>query len=154
MKTSENRVFSNPNYHLYYIAESNVLIVEGYGNIKLETTQEAWLKVLDIALEHKTTKWVHDQSKVELQHHQASNWWEKEWFPLAGQRLRYPGKRLTATILPSRFYAEMSSKQTISKTLQFDAVVGEQNKYLEHLYFKTFEEAYNWLVEHPETVNS
>ncbi|OJJ17737.1 hypothetical protein BKI52_28145 [marine bacterium AO1-C] len=151
MKTSENLFFSNSNYNLYYVAQSNILIVEANGNIKLESGQEAWLAALDKAEAHKISRWVSDESAITLLSHEGAKWWANEWFPMAQQRLRFPGKRLTATILSKRFYAEMSSKQAITKTIRYEAVVGEQNKYMEHLFFQTFEEAYTWLVNYEET---
>lgn len=151
MKTSEHQFFSNQNYQLYYLPENNIIVIEGQGNIKLDSTQEAWLKALDKAEEKKTTSWIHDQSQVDIIHPKANEWCANEWLALAEQRLRFPGKRLTATILSARFYAEISAKQAIDKTFQLDTEAGQQNPYLEHLYFKTFEEAYDWIVTHPTT---
>lgn len=152
MKTSENLFFSNPNYNLYYVSESNILIVEAQGNIKMDHGKEAWLNALDKGVECKVIKWVSDESGITLINPKGTEWWEKEWFPLAQAKMSFPGKRLTATILSKRFYAEMSIKQMITKTLHYEAVVGHQNKYLEHLYFQTFEEAYEWISTYTESV--
>ena len=152
MKTSDNLFFTNPSYNLYYVNEDNIIIVEAYGTIKPEYGKEAWLKALEKAEEHKITKWVSDEAGITLLHPENTRWWKEVWFPLASKRLRYPGIRLTATILSKRFYAEMGVKEMITQTLEYEAVVGQRNKYLEHLYFQTFEEAYEWISTYTESV--
>ncbi|HAS46353.1 MAG TPA: hypothetical protein DCS93_38080 [Microscillaceae bacterium] len=148
MKSSENLFFSNPNYNLYYIPQSNILIVEANGIVDMKNGQEAWLTALDKAETHQVKRWISDESAITLINPKGAEWWTNEWFPMAQQRLRFPGKTLTATILSKRFYAEMSIKQAITKTIKYEAVVGEQNKYLEHLFFQTFEEAYEWVANY------
>ncbi|OJJ17740.1 hypothetical protein BKI52_28160 [marine bacterium AO1-C] len=150
MKTSENLFFSNANYRLYYIQDSNVLIVESYGYIKLETAQEAWTTATDKAAEYQVRRWISDEVQVELVSPEASKWWINEWYPTNQKRLGFKKKTLTATILSKRFYAEMSTKMAATKTLHYEAKVGQQNKHLEHLYFQSLEEAYAWIVSHQE----
>lgn len=145
MKSPENIFFTNKNYTLYHVLESNILIVESQGVIRLDLAKAGWLAALDKAEEHKITKWISDGSAVELISTDANEWWANEWFPLAGQRLRFPGKRLTATVLSPRFYAEVTTKHAVNNTLEYEAVVGEQNKHLEHLYFREFTQAYHWI---------
>ena len=150
MKTSENCFFSNATYRLYYIPEDNVLIVESFGYIKLEAAQEAWTKATDKAEEHQICRWVSDEAQVELVAPNASNWWINEWYPTNQKRLGFKQKTLTATILSKRFYAEMSTKMAATKTLDYEAKIGHQNKHLEHLYFQSLEEAYHWIVNYKE----
>lgn len=148
MKTSENQFFSNANYRLYYISDNNVLIIESFGYIKLEAAQDAWKKATEKAAEHQILRWLSDESKVELVSPDASKWWTDEWYPFNQKQLAFKGKRFTATVLSKRFYAEMSTKAAATKTLYYEAKVGQQNKYLEHLYFQSFTEAYNWITNH------
>lgn len=150
MKTSENLFFSNSNYNLYYVGQNNILILEAQGVVNLESGKEAWLTALDKAEAHQITRWVSDESVIILLSPEGADWWVNEWFPMAQKKLRFPKKRLTATILSKRFYAEMSSKQAITKTISYEAVVGEQNKYMEHLFFQTYEEAYAWISNYAE----
>jgi len=146
MKTSENLFFTNQNYRLYYASQSNVILLEAYKSIKLEVAREAWLKALDKAEEHQVLKWISDEAQIELISHDFHSWWVAEWYPYSKKRLTFDGKRLAATILSHRFYAEMSTKNTVNKTLRLKAIVGQQNKYMEHLYFKDFVEAYDWIT--------
>lgn len=150
MNMVENPFYANQNYELFHIPESNVLIVKASGHINMELGKEAWMKVLDWGVEHKVTRWISEESGIQLLPPKGSEWWVKVWFPLAMERLRFPGKRLLATILSERFYAEMSTKQMVVQTVGYQAIAGEKNKYLEHVYFKTFDEAYQWITNFKE----
>lgn len=148
MKSSDNRFFTNKNYNLYHITENNILIVEGKGTIRLELAQEAWHKAMDKAVEFKISKWVVDGSAIELINPKANEWLSKELFPILTEKLNFPEKRLTANVLPARFYAEMNSKDLMSKRLEQDAKAGAQT--IERVFqnFKNFDEAYQWITNY------
>lgn len=150
MKSTEYLFFSNKNYRLYHIPQPHIIIVEGWGTIQLEVAQEAWMKALDKAEEHQIARWLLDGSAVELVSPKATEWISKEWLFLSAERLSNINKRVTATILPARFYAEMSSKSLIDKTFKYDAIIGEQEIDREHLYFKDFAQAYEWIATYRE----
>lgn len=146
MKTSENLYFTNQNYQLFYVPESKVVILEASKIVKLDAAKEAWLKTLDKAAECQVLKWISDEAQIQLIPSEFHQWWVHEWYPHSKERLTFQGKRLAATILSSRFYAEMSTKDTVNQTLRHKAVIGQQSKYMEHLYFQDYTHAYDWIV--------
>ncbi|WP_299452468.1 hypothetical protein [uncultured Microscilla sp.] len=148
IKSSDNIFFQNKNYRLYHIAELNLLIVEARGLVQLEFAQEAWYKAIEKAVEFKALKWLIDGSAIELVDLKASEWLSKELFPVLGEKLNYPGQRITANVLPARFYAEMNSKDLMKKKLAHDATTGEEGIQRVFQNFKTFDEAYEWVIGH------
>ncbi|EAY29114.1 hypothetical protein [Microscilla marina] len=149
-KSPDHCFFQNKNYNLYHIAELNLLIVEARGLVQLAFAQEAWYKAIDKAVEFKALKWLIDGSAIELVDLKASEWLSKELFPVLGEKLDYPGQRITANVLPARFYAEMSSKDLMKKKLEHDTTASEGGIQRVFQNFKTFEEAYEWVVNHQE----
>lgn len=146
MKIEQNLIFENTSYNVYYASQSNILVIEANGVINLNTTKEAWQKALEVAIEHKIAKWISDEVAVSVYSIEANQWWAKEWYPLASQKLNFKSKRFFATILSTKFYAEMSTKLAINNTIKQDEIIATKNKYIEHLYFENFDKAQEWLV--------
>ncbi|OJJ17736.1 hypothetical protein BKI52_28140 [marine bacterium AO1-C] len=151
MKSSENLFFENKNYHLYHLSDLNILVIEAKGLIQLEPAKEAWLKALDKAVEFNITKWIVDGTSIEIINPKANEWIVNEFFPLTVQKMTMKEKRLTANILPPRFYAEMNAKEVINKKLEHDASANKNEIQRDIRYFQNFDEAYDWIANYPDT---
>jgi len=149
MKTPENLFFENKNYHRYHLPELNILVIEAKGVIQLEPAKEAWLKALDKAIEFNIARWIADGAQIQMIHPKANEWIVSEFFVLTAQKLKLEEKRLTATILPPRFYAEMNAKEVVNKKIAHDANAGENMIQRDNRYFQDFEAAYEWIVNYP-----
>lgn len=146
MKSPDNKFFKNKNYNLYHLPDLNLLIVEASGLVQLETAQEAWQHAIEKAVAFKTRHWLIDGGAIELVNPKANEWLSKDLFPVLAEKLDYPGQRITANVLPARFYAEMNSKDLMKKKLEHDAVTGEEGIQRAFQNFTTFEKAYEWVI--------
>lgn len=146
MKSSDQKFFTNKCYSLYHLAEPNILIVEAYGLIQLEFAQEAWKYAIEKAVEFKTRHWLIDGGDIQLVDPKANEWLSRDLFPVLAEKLDYSGQRITANVLPARFYAEMNSKDLMKKKIEHDATTSEEGIQRLVENFKTFEEAYEWVM--------
>lgn len=146
MKSSDQKFFTNKCYSLYHLTEPNILIVEAQGLIQLNFAQEAWQHAIEKAVEFKTRHWLIDGGAIQLVDPKANEWLSRDLFPVLAEKLDYSGQRITANVLPARFYAEMNSKDLIKKKLEHDAATSEEGIQRLMQNFKTFEEAYTWIT--------
>ena len=133
-------VFRNKIYSVYFEAETNIIVVKAKGVPNQDVLTEAWWKALEIAEQNQTRKWVADDAELQIIHPQATKWWIEEWLPEAHNRLTFKGKRYTAAVLPSKFYAEMSSRsanQALEESFN--------SKYYEQQTFRELAQALTWL---------
>jgi len=150
MKKTENLFFENKNYRLYHLPELNILIVEAEGVIQLETAKEAWLIALDKAVECNIARWIADGTHIQMINPKANEWIVSEYFALTAQKLKLKEKRLTATILPPRFYAETNTKEVINKKIVHDAIVDKDTVQRDSRYFQDYESAYEWIANYSD----
>lgn len=143
-----NLVQSFGDYQTYLHQDQSILVIKGRQAPTLETAQQAWNALLEVAQAHQVNYWIIDEKEVQVFNTEAVRWWMKEWFPQSQQLIRYPGQKCFANIHSERFYAEMSSKIAVQNTVQAAKSSNEKLKgYLIQQYFRDFAAAEKWLRE-------
>ncbi|HAA12998.1 MAG TPA: hypothetical protein DCE41_15425 [Cytophagales bacterium] len=95
-----------------YLSEEKVIALEFKKHSKSEEFRGAWNKALELAIEHKATRWLMDQRNQSI-FPEDQKWVETDWFPRSMEAipLRVETPRYVAIVPSKNFFVEFSAKK-------------------------------------------